>query len=188
MSHGPEARDRALDLLRAWTPPDPGQETLRQGYVDHLVRHDDGLQRGCPDHLTASTLVMSPDGERVLLTLHAKAQQWFQLGGHVEPEDADLAAAARREALEESGLEELRLDPAPLQLDVHEVPFCAPGARHLDVRFLAVVDPGRVPVASDESAEVRWWPVTALPSQEVSLEELVRLALRRLDVRGPLVG
>ena len=39
----------------------------------------------------------------MLLTLHAKAGQWFQLGGHCEPGDATLAGAATREAAEESG-------------------------------------------------------------------------------------
>ena len=53
------------------------------------------MTRDCyPDHLTASTLVLSADGDRVLLTLHAKARQWFQFGGHCEPGDVTLAAAA----------------------------------------------------------------------------------------------
>ena len=37
-------------------------------------------------------------GDAVLLTLHAKARAWFQLGGHCEPGDLTLAGAALREA------------------------------------------------------------------------------------------
>ncbi len=49
------------------------------------------MTRSCyPDHLTASTLVLSADLDRVLLTLHAKAGQWFQFGGHCEPDDQTL--------------------------------------------------------------------------------------------------
>ena len=37
--------------------------------------------------------------------------RWLQTGGHIEPEDASLEAAALREAGEESGLADLELDP-----------------------------------------------------------------------------
>jgi 8-oxo-dGTP pyrophosphatase MutT (NUDIX family) len=150
--------------------------------VSHLESHADGLTRGCrPDHLTASTLVLSADGGSVLLTLHAKAHRWFQLGGHIEPSDATLAGAALREATEESGLTALRLDPVPVQLSEHPVPFCGPDGEvhHLDVRFLAVAPAGTAVEVSDESLEVRWWPADALPEPEADLVELVALARAR---------
>ena len=95
----------ALAVLRAWAPPTPAQRALRDRYVAHLEQHPDGMARTClPDHLTASTLVFSADGTRVLLTLHAKSGRWFQFGGHPEAQDQTLADAALREAVEESGL------------------------------------------------------------------------------------
>jgi 8-oxo-dGTP pyrophosphatase MutT (NUDIX family) len=174
-------RADALDTLTRWSPPDDGQAQLRQEYVEHLQVHADGLDRSCrPDHITASTLVVAHDGQSVLLTLHAKAGRWFQLGGHTEAGDTTLAGAALREATEESGLHELRLDPVPVHLDAHEVPFCGgAGARHLDVRFLAVAPEGQRHVVSEESTELRWWPVDALPSDEPSLRQLVELGLDR---------
>ncbi len=116
----------------------------------------------------------------MLLTLHAKARAWYQMGGHCEPDDATLAAAARREAVEESGTDGLVLDPVPVHLDAHEVPFCggAGGARHLDVRFVAVAADGASPRASEESLELRWWPVDALPPSD--LDALVGAALARV--------
>ena len=165
-------------MLRAWTPPTAEQAAVRDRYVAHLESAPDGLRRTCyPDHLTASTLVLSADGERVLLTLHAKAQRWFQLGGHCEPSDDTLAGAAAREAVEESGLAGLRVEPTPVQLSEHAVPFCDPrgGVHHLDVRFVAVADDGAEHTVSDESLDVRWWPVDALPDDDLS--ELVALAL-----------
>ncbi|MFN8193672.1 MAG: NUDIX hydrolase [Nocardioidaceae bacterium] len=171
----------ALAVLRAWTAPTPAQEELRERYVAHLEAHPDGLGRGCyPDHVTASTLVVSADATEVLLTLHAKAREWFQLGGHCEPGDPTLAGAALREATEESGIDGLRVDPVPVQLSEHAVPFCDPrgGVHHLDVRFVAVAPEGADHLVSDESLALDWFPRSEVPNPE--LVELVGLAMGRL--------
>ena len=173
----------ALAALTSWTAPTTAQEALRERYVEHLRAHQDGLTRDCrPDHLTASTVVLSPDGGQVLLTLHAKAQQWFQFGGHCEPGDETLAGAALREATEESGLTGLRLDPVPVQLSEHAVPFCGPAGdvHHLDVRFVAVAAADAAYAVSDESLDVRWWPADALPDPQADMVELVALARARV--------
>ena len=172
----------ALAVLRRWRAPDDRQERLRREYVEHLEQHPDGVSRSClPDHLTASVLVVDPPGSRVLLTLHAKARRWFQLGGHLEPGDETLAGAALREASEESGIVGLTVDPVPVHLDAHPVPFCGgPGTRHLDVRFLAVASGDAAHAVSDESLDVRWFRHDELPAQEESLRELVRPARPRL--------
>lgn len=179
----------ALASLEAWAAPDSAQEALRARYAAHLRDHTDGLDRTCrPDHLTASTLVLDRDRTHVLLTLHAKARRWFQLGGHCEPGDQTLAGAALREAAEESGLAGLDLDPVPLALDEHEVPFCGPGpgaepdgllVHHLDVRYVAVAPAGAAHAASEESLDLRWWPVGALPAGAGELAPVVRRAVAR---------
>lgn len=172
----------ALGVLRAWTAPDGEQEKVRRRYVEHLEAHPDGLLRSCfPDHITASTIILSADGERVLLTLHAKAQAWFQMGGHCEDGDTTLAGAALREAVEESGVPDLSLDPAPVQLNAHPVPFCDPRGtvHHLDVRFLAVAPADARHAVSEESLDVRWWPYDALPTDDPDMHALVRLARER---------
>lgn len=178
----------AYAALARWRPPGPEQERLRADYLAHLGEHPDGTWRSCrPAHLTASTLVLSADGEQVLLQLHAKARRWFQFGGHLEPGDATLAAAALREATEESGLAGLTLDPEPVQLSRHAVPFCRPGGPgdagspvdHLDVRFVAHVGESVDPVANEESLALRWWPADALPTPDPDIRELVDLARSR---------
>jgi len=173
----------ALTVLTDWSAPHDEQERRRKRYAEHLRAHPDGLSRSCvPDHITASTVVLNSDSTAVLLTLHAKAQRWFQFGGHCEPGDATLTGAALREATEESGLTGLVLDPVPVQLSEHAVPFCGPSGdvHHLDVRFLAVAPDGADHAVSDESLDVRWWPVDALPDPDPDLVEAVALARDRM--------
>ena len=177
--HGQLSGD-SLDVLTHWHAPSADQDHLRAAYVEHLATHPEGIWRSChPAHLTAGALVLSHDRSQVLLNLHRKARRWFHFGGHLEETDRTLAGAALREATEESGLAGLMVEAEPLHLSRHQVEFCDPRGPvdHLDVRFLALLGPDTEPVVSEESIDVRWWPVDALPEPDADLVELVALAL-----------
>ncbi len=171
----------AVDVLTHWQAPTDELERLRAAYVAHLEEHPDGVYRSClPAHLTAGALVFSHDRRHVLLNLHRKAKKWFHFGGHLERGDPTLAAAALREATEESGLGGLLVDPDPVHLSRHAVSFCAPpgSVDHLDVRFLALLGTDTAPAASSESLQVRWWPVEELPTDEPDMVEMIELGLQ----------
>ena len=173
------AHQRAVEILSGWQAPSPEQHRLRERYLAHLAAHPDGLWKPCfPSHLTAGVLVMSRDGDEVLLNLHAKAQRWFAFGGHIEPGDDDLIASARREGTEESGIADLVVEPEPVHLSEHVVEFCDPRGpvTHLDVRFVARVDPTIDYATSDESVRLAWFRVDDLPTDEPDMLELIRLA------------
>ncbi|MFI9175050.1 NUDIX hydrolase [Streptomyces lincolnensis] len=150
-----------------------GQEELRQAYLDHLAVHPDGMWKAChAGHLTASALVIDPERGRVLLTLHRKLRRWLQMGGHCEPQDTSLEAAALREATEESGVAGLTLLPGgPVRLDRHPIP--APCHWHFDVQYAAVALPDATHAVSDESLDVRWFAYDEVAS--VADESVVRL-------------
>ncbi|WP_229051638.1 NUDIX hydrolase [Aeromicrobium sp. Leaf350] len=172
----------ATRTLEHWDAPDAEQDALRRLYLEVLAGAEDAMWRSCrPDHLTASVLVVSHDRRRVLLTLHGKAGLWLQTGGHCETEDASIAGAALREGTEESGIADLTIDPVPVLLSRHAVPFCVPGGHHLDVQLVAVAPPGAEPVISEESEDLRWFDVDALPERtDDDVRNLVSAGVQRL--------
>lgn len=176
--------DDARAVLATWRAPQSGQERLRRSYLAHLEAHPDAMTRECqPDHLTSSVLIFSADHSKVLLTLHTRAGRWLQTGGHCEPDDHTVADAALREGREESGITSLSIDRVPVWLSRHEVPFCGPlqPAHHLDVQFVAVAPPGAEPVISDESDDLAWFDIDALPEgADASVRELTAAGVRRL--------
>jgi len=169
-------------LLSTWPAPTPGQAAVREGFLGFLAARPDATRRTCaPGHITASAVVLSADRRQVLLTLHPRLGRWVQLGGHCERTDTTLAGAALREANEESGIAGLRIDPLPVHLDIHPV-TCSLGipTRHFDVRFRVLAPAGAQPVISDESDDLRFWSVDALPPGfEEADHELIAAALGR---------
>jgi 8-oxo-dGTP pyrophosphatase MutT (NUDIX family) len=175
-------RSSAITLLTDWRPPDHPQDSLRNAVLAFLDAREDACLRACvPGHITASTLVLDDTGGQVLLTLHPRLGRWVQLGGHCEESDADIHAAALREANEESGVDGLRLSPDLAAINVHAL-TCSLGVptRHLDLQFVAHAPAGAQIVVSEESVDLRWWPVDGLPDGvDDGLRYLVQQARNR---------
>jgi 8-oxo-dGTP pyrophosphatase MutT (NUDIX family) len=180
-------RDSVIATLRDWQPPDFGQDTLREAVLAFVIGRPDACQRECePGHITASTLLLDDTGTRALLTLHPRLGRWVQLGGHCEDEDVDIVAAARREAVEESGVEDLSVQPELAAVHVHRV-TCSLGVptRHLDLQFVARAPAGARFKVSDESLDLRWWHLDEMPHDtDYGLSQLVTYG-RRLGGSSP---
>lgn len=186
----PRLRD-LLNLLDRHVPLDE-REAEHVARCVNLARSGlearlDPFSRRCfePGHFTASSFVLSPDASAVLLILHAKLGFWMQPGGHVDPEDADILTAARREVLEETGLRDVRLlgPISLLDVDVHPIPAHAaePAHEHFDIRFL-FRSPERALIDSDEVLGARWVP---LPEVEaIRSDASVTRAVSRIRLRA----
>jgi len=149
----------ARQILEAYVPKDADQEDAKANMLQFMTEHprDAHLRECAPGHLTASAIILHPDGKRALFTHHKKLNRWLQLGGHCDG-DANLPAVALREAWEESGIEGLTIDPSPIDLDIHLIPERKGEAahEHLDTRFLVRAPAGASYVVSDESHDLAW--------------------------------
>jgi 8-oxo-dGTP pyrophosphatase MutT (NUDIX family) len=127
-----------------------------------------------PGHITASAFVVHPSEPAAALMKHRKLGRWLQPGGHVEPDDSDIEAAARREVAEEIGLTRLS-SYGVVDVDVHVFPERAdqPQHLHLDVRIGFVAGSDRL-VDRSESDGVRWATFGEMQGMEESLARPAR--------------
>ncbi len=124
------------------------------------------------------------DRPRVLLIRRAKdpfAGSWALPGGFVD-ENEPLAAAAKRETLEETGVEVTDLE----QLYTAGDPGRDPRGWTVTVAYLVRVRPDELkPVAADDAAEVGWFPLDAPPAMAFDHAMILARAQARIADRNP---
>jgi 8-oxo-dGTP pyrophosphatase MutT (NUDIX family) len=147
-------------LVRSFDDPSDGQARKSRELVLLLLEETPSpfwRRQFTPGHITCSGLVLAPDGARVLLVHHRRLDRWLLPGGHVEPDDAAIEDAGRREVVEETGAVLAAGTPPLIGIDVHGIPARTNQPYHLhhDLLFFfrAESDACRV---SHESREVLW--------------------------------
>ncbi len=121
-------------------------------------------QQFSPGHVTATGLVLHPDGAGILMVLHGRLKRWLLPGGHVEPAvDGDVLEAAAREVLEETGVsvcggEIVGADVHGIPVKIREGVVIEPYHLHHDV--LVWFRSTEIDLTlSEESTDLRWvWP------------------------------
>lgn len=180
-------RQALLQALDCYGRRHPEEADCGNAFRRFVERYEHCFERALtvPGHVTGSAWIVDPEGQSVLLTHHRKLDLWIQLGGHADG-DSDVCRVARREGLEESGLESLELlQPrehdavsvaVPFDLDIHEIPARKqePAHLHFDVRYAFVAPHRRVRV-SKESKDLAWVPVAELAATTQD-ESVLRMA------------
>lgn len=166
------------DLARRLADHEPADKTEAESLVAvrRLLAVPDAFSSAffVPGHVTASAFVVHPTHDSVALLLHSKIGRWLQPGGHVEPEDESVVAAALREVAEEIGVGAAD-EPWLCDVDVHVFPARVDVPQHLhhDVRFAFTADTPRL-LVGDGAEDVRWWPFTEALELEPSVARPVR--------------
>lgn len=134
--------------------------------------------------VTVDIVVIVPmDGKQRVLLVRRKNPPfegcWAIPGGFVESNES-LETAARRELVEETGL-----DPAQVeQLHAYGDPGRDPRGWTISIAFLAMLDEAQSqplrPRAGSDAAEVGWFALEDLPALAFDHGEILALAARRL--------
>ena len=145
--------------------------------IQFLSLHPDALHRSClSGHLTGSAAIVNESATKILIMLHKKLQIWIQPGGHADG-DGNLARVALREAIEETGIEELEVLTPGIDCDVHIIPqrLNEPEHLHLDIRYLIRAPENSKIKRNHESVDMRWVEFSEL-MELTSDESTIRLA------------
>ena len=163
-----------LDLVLGFDAGDDGLAAKSRELIVHLLRnteHPFSRDQFSPGHITGTALVLSPDRDRVLLMMHHRHRRWLLPGGHVELTDASLAHAAKREAIEETGVVLIGSAESELVgMDVHGIPpkKGEPYHLHYDLVFSMSAEDMRVQ-CTEEAPEVAWCAPADFARHEVPL-------------------
>ena len=166
--------------LRRYAELCPDEAESVSSFCRFLQSDPSVFERGHPPgHFTGSAWLVSADGARVLLMHHRKLDRWLQPGGHADG-DAELARVALREAQEETGVADLRIEGGIFDIDRHRIPARAsePEHWHYDVRHVVRAGSDERFAINDESRALAWRPVA-----EVAADASLDVSLRRMARR-----
>ena len=172
-------RNFLLSLLQAYHPEDVEEKHHKRAIEAFVKRCSNCFERSCEEgHITASSWLLSEDLQHAFLLHHAKLGIWCQPGGHCDGEP-DVVKVAIKEALEESGLQEVTsLQEAIFDVDVHLIPQSPKEKAHLhyDIRFLLKAVGNQTIILNHESKDFLWVGKegSSLPSQERSIHRMHR--------------
>jgi 8-oxo-dGTP pyrophosphatase MutT (NUDIX family) len=152
------APNSVIALARSFSDPSDGAAAKSFELVLMLLeRSPDPFSREqfTPGHITTSGMVVSPDGNRLLIVHHRRLERWLLPGGHVELSDPSVERASAREVLEETGV---AVSNGTLGwADVHGIPGRGHEPYHLhhDLLFCFRASSDAIQV-SEESHAVAW--------------------------------
>ena len=157
--------------IEQFVPGDGREAAEKETMLALIAREGDGLlSRSCTfAHMTASSVIVSPDRKKTLMAYHRIYNSWAWTGGHADGE-RDFEAIARREAQEETGITGLRrISNGPASIEI--LPVWAHVKRgapvgshlHLNVSYLFEADDSLpLRIAQDENSAVGWIEIDRL--------------------------
>ncbi|WP_327250937.1 NUDIX hydrolase [Streptomyces sp. NBC_01244] len=161
--HNSEIASTVREYLTHW--PDETEDLAPftdalQDDVSLCGRH--AFQAG--GHVTCGAAVLNTFGE-VLFILNRPLDKWLLPGGHLEPTDASLHAAAVRELVEETGIPQSAIDAElnqrrPLDIGLYHIPANSrkeePAHWHADFCFGFLVDRPELHLQVSEIGGFAW--------------------------------
>ena len=174
-----------IEQIEAYRPCCEQEERDKAVILAFLAAHDDAFQReNLVAHMTASSWVVNPARDRVLMVYHKLYDSWAWTGGHADGE-TDLLSVALRECREETGVEHVR----PVSGDIYSLEILTveghekrgqyvPSHLHLNLTYLLEADErDALQVCEAENSGVRWFSLEealTAPSEPWMIERIYR--------------
>ena len=184
-----------LDDIRRFTPLCEQEEADRPLMLAAALRDPRGIltRDSALMHMTASSMIVSPDRARVLMAYHNIYRSWAWTGGHADGE-SDMLSVALREAREETGIAHLKaLSERPVSLEILHVPPHVKRGRfvsahlHFNLTYALEGDADdEIRSKPDENARVGWLPMDGL-DEYVSEKEMLVIYRKILSRIAPAV-
>jgi len=183
-------RHDLLNLLKNYRTRFMDEVAYVRRAITYIEQNENVFERAALVHITASSWVVSPDRERVLLLHHRKYGHWFQPGGHADG-DTDVLRVALKECSEETGLDasQIRLvDSSIFDVDLHDVPQVGQvrAHGHIDIRFLVEIDDRLTIPGNNESHEVKWFSLYEV-MQMNRFRSTYRMLEKTRSLRNPVI-
>ncbi len=156
-----------IEATKNFVPLCQQEEKDKDFFLRFIENNPDCLSReNDVAHFTASSWIVSPDRQNVLMVYHNIYDSWSWTGGHADGE-ADLAFVAQKELMEETGLTAPRLvSPSPISLEILTVDGHMKRGKyvhshlHLNLTYLFEADEAEaIRIKADENSGVRWFSV-----------------------------
>ena len=181
-----QARESLIHSLHSYSTTFPEEDVFKARFLQ-LLDHPRSFHRDhLPGHITGSAWIVNNNFSKVLLVHHTKLGRWLQPGGHAD-EDEHALTVALREAEEETGLTAFTLiTPSIFDIDIHVIPARNnfPEHLHYDVRFLLQASENDLLMISDESSDMRWFPLNELAALTENAPSIMRMVHKTGNLPG----
>jgi len=152
--------------------------------IDFMRENEDCFERSnLAGHLTGSGWIIDDRYTHCLLVHHKKLDRWLQPGGHADG-NQNIQEVAQSEVEEETGLTNILPVAGIFDVDVHMIPEHKgiPEHYHYDVRYLFITPIDTPLIISEESNDLRWFPLEDLAQLVGEEPSVLRLQEKSLNL------
>lgn len=153
-----------FESLKSYTPLNEQEQTDKKAMLDFINHYDNTLERSnLIAHFTSSAIVLNEDMSKILFAYHKIYDSWGWVGGHNDG-DPDFKHVAIKEAMEETGIQDVFAFDDILGIDIIHVPRHIKKGKHvsdhlhLNITYLLIANESQdIKHKPDENLDVKWF-------------------------------
>ncbi|MEM7551065.1 MAG: NUDIX hydrolase [Bacteroidota bacterium] len=164
------------------------EERFKSRFLELLQTNQNCFYRKSLErHITASAWIVDEELENALLIYHSKLNRWLQPGGHADGNE-DLFSVAKKEVIEETGIDYRPKLKSIFDIDIHTIPEHKgiPKHDHYDVRFLMAVSKDTSVQRNNESKDISWKPLEVISKSPEIDRSIKRMIEKTRQLRGKI--